>query len=154
MLFVEERTFANGITVKLFDKSRKISGDRWAIKIVCELRMAIPVNANTWCAESGEELFQKFYEKMAGVIRYSIIKERNFVDDKERDKVIKALVLQFDETVNTYLNNLTFPKKLLVKEYEEFKLGYREPVPTTAQDTDENDGPADFSGCFRDLIDN
>lgn len=149
MILVDEKRFTNGINLKIVDKSSKIAGDRWAIKVICEISMPIPVDFMKSYSDNNQELFNKFYEKTAGEIRYHIVRERNFIDDKEHDRVIRELVLQFDKTVDDYLNSLTFPKKLVAKEFEKFKLGYREPEPANTEDTEEEEGPVDFSMCFK-----
>jgi hypothetical protein len=45
--------------------------------------------------------------------------ERVFVDDKEKDAVVSGLIDVFKKELLTYVSNPEFPKRFIVKQYNE-----------------------------------
>lgn len=155
---IEKRHLENGVTLYCYDASRKIAGDRWYIQLRCEA--VIPVK---------EEFFQKYGEKDENVapemksairrmlgdnITFDMIKERHFVDKKDKNDVMAELLGHVMDHMLSYLDKPLFPQRLLDCRYEECKqrclLEERQRSIEEPDKDDDDDGPADFSSCFVD----
>lgn len=151
MKLIDKKHYVNGMSMELIDMSRKIAGDRWFVKLVCELSMPISDDFFVMHHDDGEELLQAFKKKLGGVLRYSIIKERIFIDEQDYQSVWDELFAQFDKIAHDYLSKDVFPARLLAREYEKFKLSYQSQPQIVPDDVEEDEGPADFSMCFKDI---
>ncbi len=109
----------NGPELKLYDRSRKIAGDRWQVSLIA--RMEIPVN----CLASAEaaRLSATVDEIKAALGAYAVFEkktERNFVAEKEKDDLFNALCDSFLKSSLTYLSRSDFPARFIVKSYKTY----------------------------------
>ncbi|MBU4264123.1 MAG: hypothetical protein KKC76_19905 [Proteobacteria bacterium] len=146
----ESIMLANSIKVTFYDLSKKIAADRWLIKVKCEV--ALPVQDEQFDAIADAELASAMKQDCANTVIHNLFRERNFIDEKDKDGVLQELFNQLDENVRTYMGRELFPRKLFEKKVEEFRLKYQmqKEMERSATTDDEDDGPADFSACFRD----
>ena len=79
------------------------------------------------------------------------VQERNFVDERERNDVTDELLARLDVNIKGYLASENFPARFLDRCCDEARTACLTKIaqPTGAQAGDD-DGPADFSACFRD----
>ncbi|MBI5559152.1 MAG: hypothetical protein HY885_16125 [Deltaproteobacteria bacterium] len=147
---LEIKKFPNGIEVRFADLSRKLAGDRWLVKVKCEAVLDV---REEWFADIDDaELAAAMKLDCAGRVRHAIYRERNFVDAHDKDRIVEEIFRHFQENALTYMSGEVFPRKLFKNKVEAFGLRYRiekEMSVSSAPDEDD-DGPADFSGCFRD----
>jgi hypothetical protein len=141
----------NGITVTFYDLSRKVAADRWLVKVKCEADF-----------EAGEQLFASLNDAKLAValqedganrMRHQLFRERNFIDAREKDAVLHDLFTKLHENAISYMGSELFLRRLFEKKVEAFKLENRiqeEIRRQTALAEDDDDGPADFSACFKD----
>ncbi|MGV1098757.1 hypothetical protein ACUUL3_05030 [Thiovibrio sp. JS02] len=152
MEILEERRLANGLTVTVYDRSKKIAGDRWLVKILCEAKFPVDDDFFARPAEPDRQLLAEVRARMAGVVTFAVVKERNFIDDAEREPTLNAMVEQVAANMVEYFANPKFPEKLFFRKYEELRQAclierhYRRGAVVPEDD----EGPADFSACFRD----
>lgn len=147
---LESIMLANGIKVTIYELSKKIAADRWLIKVKCEA--ALNVQDDQFDALDDAELASAMKRDCANTVIHNLFRERNFIDEKEKGEVLQELFDQLTENVRAYMGGELFARKLFEKKVEEFRLKYQmqkemERVATTEE---EDDGPADFSACFRD----
>lgn len=151
---LKSEKLSNGILVSYYDLSKKVAGDRWLIKLVCEA--AIPfakVTENTSMNGEDEEILGAMEERFGNNLTFDLAKERNFIDEAEKDLVFADLLDQLRRNALAYLENDMFPQKLFTRTFAEFKREYltrKELGLFDDQDVEEDDGPADFSACFKD----
>lgn len=146
-----QTTFANGIRVTLSDCSRRVAADRWLIKIRCSA--VAPFSSSSLAGLDDPRLAAALDEKFGGGIEYRLQRERNFVDEQEREAVRDEMVRQLEENAFGYMADAGFPVRLAVKKIEEFRRKYevaRHYEALAADEEEEESGPADFSACFRD----
>ena len=141
----------NGITVTFYDLSRKVAADRWLVKVQCEADF-----------EVGEQLFAHINdatlaaamkEDCASRVRHNLFRERNFIDIREKDEVLHDLFTHLHENAIAYMGGELFLRRLFEKKVEAFRLQYlvrQERNRQAALTDDDDDGPADFSACFKD----
>ena len=154
MDIIEQRRLENNMTLTVHDQSKKMAGDRWLIKIVCEAELPVDDGFFLRVPEEDLALQAEVREAMAGSVTFSVIKERTFIADTERAALVERMVTEIMGNMVAYLNRPEFPDKLFARKYAEL----REACATARHyrllqeenfegDTDE--GPADFSACFK-----
>ncbi len=150
MNIIKKKKLSNGMALTVRDMSRKVAGDRWNVKVDCEA--AIPVAPDRFNGRQEDaELLEKIRARMGDTLVFSVTKERHFVAEDEKDAVLAGLVQQLLDNAATYIDRPDFPEKLFVARYEDARkhcqlVSRMQPVDSG----DEDDGPADFSACFRD----
>jgi hypothetical protein len=85
-------------------------------------------------------------------VRHDIYRERNFVDAHEKDRIRDEIFRHLQENALTYMSGEVFPRKLFKNKVDAFRLRYRieKEMNMRSVPDEDDDGPADFSGCFRD----
>ncbi len=147
---LEERRLANGLAVAVWDLSKKIAGDRWLVKIHCQTLIPVAEEFFLRLQEADSGLLEEVRARMGEQVAFDVIKERNFVDEAEKDAILKAMVEQVSGNMVRYLANPKFPEKFFSSKYEELRKACLVERHYRAQgEEDEEEGPADFSSCFR-----
>ena len=148
---IKQQRLSNGVVLSIFDNSRKLLGDRWLVTIECEA--ALPAQAE-FIAEKKEEnpeLLDMILEKLGKTISFSVCKERNFVAESDIGSARDGLIEQVYENMTEYLDNQAFPKKLFESRYAELKeICLLKLQIKRVDELDDEDGPTDFSSCFKD----
>ncbi|MFH1217468.1 MAG: hypothetical protein V1706_13290 [Pseudomonadota bacterium] len=146
-----EKKFSNGIKVCFYDLSKKVAADRWMVKINCEA--LFEPGKDAFDAIEDENLVHGLKDKFARGVTHTISKERNFIDEQDKDAILVELLTQLQDNVFLYLGSDRFPQSLLQKKIDdfqkEFELTQKMGAVVAVQD-EEEEGPADFSACFRD----
>jgi hypothetical protein len=154
MEIIEQRSLENNMTLTVYDQSKKMAGDRWLIKIVCEAKLPVDDGFFSRVPEEDIALQAEVREAMAGLVTFSVTKERTFVAETERAALVELMVTEIMANMVGYLNRLEFPEKLFACKYRELREScatarhYRN-LPD-ADGAGNDDEPADFSACFKD----
>jgi len=149
---LKQQNLANGMALTFYDCSRPVAADRWFVKVRAELSMALPERVWQGVAEEDQGLLAAVRECMGEAVVLQLVRERNFIDAAERESVIGELIEQVESNLGSYLADPAFPDRLFSRQYSELRqqcLLSRQ-VVSPAGDADEDEGPADFSHCFRD----
>ncbi len=118
-LLVEKLALANGLDVYFYDCSRKIAGDRWYVKLLA--RIPVETNKERFERLGGEpHLYDDFVEATGGIVNFELHKERNFVDEREKDQVFKAILSRLKEHALDYMAHEDFADKFLKREIQAF----------------------------------
>jgi hypothetical protein len=108
----------NNVKLNLFDRSRKLVGDRWLVSLI--IRMDIPVSDAITTGDGHPVDNVDDIEKLLGEkVCYEQKRERIFIDDTERAAVFKELYDNFLESTLPYLSHDAFPKRYVLKTYKE-----------------------------------
>lgn len=154
MDIIAQRNLENNMILTVFDHSKKMAGDRWLIKIICEAEMPVAEEFFARVQEDDLALQAEIREAMAGSLTFSAIKERTFVAETEKDSLVESMVADILTNMVIYMNRPEFPEKLFARKYQEFRAAcstarhYRN-LPDDGHDGDAEEGPADFSACFK-----
>ena len=148
-----ETSLANGMQVVVYDNSKLMAADRWYISLTCRCEMDLPASKLTSLALE-DEILTALDDRLAGKITHVCKKERNFVDAACKDEVVEELLNQLQDTTLPYLAAQTFVERLFQQNVDDFVQEYkvRQELGLDNQEEEEDDGPADFSACFRDDI--
>jgi len=154
MDIIEQRRLENNMTLTVHDQSKTMAGDRWLIKIVCEAKIPVDEGFFARVPEDDPDLQAEIREALGGSLTFSVIKERTFVADTERAALVERMVAEIMGNMVTYLNKPEFPDRLFARKYAELREGcvtarhYRG-LRDEDPDGDGDEGPADFSACFK-----
>ncbi|MBW1740015.1 MAG: hypothetical protein JRJ42_02640 [Deltaproteobacteria bacterium] len=122
---IEKIRLENGLTLELYDLSRPVAGDRWLVSFVARIDVAVKPE---YLENQGTEDFSLNEIKSAVGDRatYQYKKERNFIDETEKDEVFKGLKDRFLSISLGYLSNPDFPRKLILRQYRQaLRLPYK-----------------------------
>jgi len=108
---------ANGLILELYDGSRRVAGDRW---LVCAIaRIDIPVDeigfltVHPWIPDAAE-----IKKHLGERVRFEQKRERHFIDERQKEDVLKDIVDSLLSTVQGYLSHPDFAKNVLAREYK------------------------------------
>ncbi len=153
-VLLDSKELDNGIHVNFYNLSKKLVGDRWLVKINCEAVCELNDDLFADVQEEDVDLVAGMREKFSGGLIHTITRERTFVDDTVMEETLGHLLDQLSENSLSYLASEIFPKKLFDQKFEEWKQEYAVKkemgLLEDNKETDEDDGPADFSACFSD----
>jgi len=113
---VEKIDLANGLTLEIWDYSRRLAGDRWLVGMLAQ----VPVKPEPE-RFSSPELYERFCERTDGYVYYRYRKERHFVDERERDSLFAAMKENFLRAALDYLSHPDFRERLLATEIPLFE---------------------------------
>jgi hypothetical protein len=135
MRLIENIALPNGLEIEIYDYSRKVAGDRWFVGFMARVPVEVKeehfVNALKNDMQYGtqiRELFEEFYEKHGRIVYFEIKKERNFIDQRERDGLWETLFNNFKAHVLNYMKHKDFEQRFMnrrIKEFMEKRLWYR-----------------------------
>jgi hypothetical protein len=115
---IQKISLDNGQTIKLFDASRKIAGDRWQVTLL--VRMEIPVDSvysDTADRPNASEIKNAFGE----TVIFEVKKQRNFIGEPEKQPVLDNMKDTFIAISLPYLSHPEFPKRHIARQFAEFK---------------------------------
>lgn len=152
---LSRRRLANGMDLNYYDMSRKVAGDRWMVELKCEVSIPVLDAYYNRYQNVEPEMLEEIKSVLSESTSFSTSKERFFVPEEDRGKVLEELIEQADSTIFSYLNNPKFPERTCRKRIEETmeKLTTEKAMNSlTNQNSqkEEDEGPADFSFCFKD----
>jgi len=115
-ILIKSIKLENELTIKLFDGSRKIAGDRWFVSMIA--RAEVPVNINSF---KGGRKSDISIDEIRSALGESVIFEqkfeKNFVDDTEKEKIINRQKESFISNVMPYISLPQFPQMYILKEF-------------------------------------
>jgi hypothetical protein len=115
---VDKISLDNGLTLEIFDRSRPMAGDRWLVHFVARIEVA--VKAEYFDGREGSDVsFEAVRRAVGDRTAYSHEKKSNFIDEREKDNVFKALMDGFLDANLRYLSTPDFASKLILKKYRE-----------------------------------
>ena len=106
------------ITLNLYDSSKKLAGDRWLIKLI--IRMEIPVKEALIQKDSElVDIVTEIKKVLGEKVLFEQVLERIFIDEADKETVLKELTESFLNNTLSYLSHEEFPKRYVLKKYKE-----------------------------------
>lgn len=142
----------NGIVLSYFDLSRQIAGDRWFVRLSCEARLPVSADLLEECPPVESEIDAEVRKRIGPTLTFSLVKERNFVAQDLRQATLDDLLTHITENILSYIERPDFPGKLFLREYKKLmqQVAINLQMEKIKADADkDDDGPADFSSCFK-----
>ena len=108
----------NGLKLKLFDASRKLIGDRWLVSLIARIEM--PIN-DLLLKNDGFPLLNvdEVRKALGEKLLFEQKREKIFIDDKEKDEVMKGMQDLFLSSSLSYFSHSDFPQKYILKKFNE-----------------------------------
>ena len=107
----------NGLTLEIYDRSRRVAGDRWLVSF--EARIDVEVKSQYFEGQDAADPTIDAIQKAVGdKVTYSFEKSRNFIADTEKDEVFEGLKERFLTTTRLYFSNANFPRNIILSEYQ------------------------------------
>lgn len=103
-----------GLTVGLFDASRKIAGDRWQVTLLA--RMEIPIDAVVFDAADRPDA-SEIKKALGETVLFEVKKQRNFIDDREKQQVLDNMKETFVRISLPYLSHPEFPRRHVARQF-------------------------------------
>ena len=108
----------NGLKLQLFDASRKLVGDRWLVSLIARIEM--PINDLLLKKDVSPLLNVDEIRKALGEkLLFEQKREKIFIDDKEKDEVMKGMQDLFLSSSLSYFSHSDFPQKYILKKFNE-----------------------------------
>lgn len=117
---IKKISLKNGLDLEFIDISRKIAGDRYQVTLLT--RVEVPVEEG-WFSENNQEIpdIDEIRKKIGNRVIFEQKRERNFIDEQEKEAVIKNIIEVAEDYGIRYIGHTDFPKKLILKRYSEEK---------------------------------
>lgn len=114
----------NGLQLQLYDISRKLIGDRWYVGLTA----CIDIHMDD--IQMDEVQAEEIKQLLGPIIRFQQKRDRNFIEDQERETVIKDLTDTYLSVSLVYLSHPDFAKRFVQKRFreEKKKAQWRRPV--------------------------
>lgn len=119
---VDKIKLENGLTLEIYDLSRRVAGDAWLVSFVARIDVA----ARPEFFEdqgSGHPSFDAVRKAVGERVTYSYEKSRHFIEETEKDKVFKGLKERFLETTLPYFSSANFPRNVILSKYQQAQKG-------------------------------
>ena len=108
----------NGLKLKLFDRSRKLAGDRWLVSFIA--RIEIPIKDSLLKGDGSSLLnFDEAVKALGEKLLFEQKRDRIYIDEKEKDEVMKKIQDSFLSASISYLSRSDFPEKYILKKFND-----------------------------------
>jgi hypothetical protein len=115
---VEKIDLPNNLVLEFYDYSRVVAGDRWLVGLLA--RIPIEISEKDF-ADRPQELYKDFLEERGTVIYFELKKERNFIDEKEKDRILNQLLNELKEYSLSYMGHKSFAKGFIRRQIQVFE---------------------------------
>ena len=119
LTLVEKIDLPNNLVLEFHDYSRLVAGDRWLVGLLA--RIPVEISEEDF-ADRSQELYEDFLKEQGPVIYFEMKKQRNFIDEKEKDQVFNQMLNELKENVLSYMGHKSFAKGFIrqhIKAFEE-----------------------------------
>lgn len=115
---LEHTGLKNGTTLKIYDASRSLIGDRMLVILL--VRLEIPADSLTY-TNAGKELpsADEIRAALGDPVRWEYTKQRRFIDKREKDEVLGILHADFNANMRPYILHPDFPARYVKKQLKE-----------------------------------
>jgi len=146
-----DEQFANGVVVRFYDESRRVAGDRWQVKVRCDI--TVLVSEQFWSLVSGEpELIDEIRAVLGDEIVLSKAIERNFISEEEKEVLVAEIVSRNRRNIYGYLADPGIPERIFQRRYKEVREAIEQKKREVYVLNNENiKEPSDFSHLFLDM---
>jgi hypothetical protein len=113
---VEKIQLENGLTLEIWNYSRKLAGDRWLVGLLIQIGV-VPEEKDF----SNENYYKMFLEKTDGKVYYRYRKERTFVPEDQVSELFTSMKENFLKAALPYLSHPDFKERLIRQEVNLFE---------------------------------
>lgn len=112
----------NHLTLKIYDESIKMIGDRWLVNMV--VRINVPLDeALIQKSENFSANKDEIKKALGKEVVFEHKSNRIFVDENEKESIFQEMHDNFIDNILPYLSRTSFPERFLLKKIrEEMKM--------------------------------
>jgi hypothetical protein len=104
----------NDLLVSFYDESKKIVGDRWQVVVIAIIQIVTDqVHFTRMDPEKRSEIIQVVGKQ----INYEKKLIRNFVGEKQKEEIVKAMFESFLQITRPYFSHRQFAERFVLKTY-------------------------------------
>ena len=115
---VEKIDLPNNLVLEFHDYSRQVAGDRWLVGLLA--RIPIEISEDDF-ADRSRELYKDFLKEQGPVINFELKKERNFIDEKEKDQIFSQMLNELKKNALSYMGHKSFAKGFIRRQIQAFE---------------------------------
>jgi hypothetical protein len=115
---VEKIYLPNNLVLEFHDYSRLVAGDRWLVGLLA--RIPIEISEEDFAGRP-RELYKDFLKEQGPVIYFELKKERNFIDEKEKDRLFNQMLNELKEYALSYMGHKSFAKGFIRRQVQAFE---------------------------------
>ena len=115
---VEKIDLPNNLVLEFHDYSRHVAGDRWLVGLLTRIPIEISEEDFT---DRPKELYKDFLKEQGPVINFELKKERNFIDEKEKDQLFSQMLNELKEYALSYMGHKSFAKGFIRRQIQAFE---------------------------------
>ncbi|NIA08849.1 MAG: hypothetical protein GWP10_03560 [Nitrospiraceae bacterium] len=117
---IDKIALPNDLVLELYDYSRRVAGDRWLVGLLS--RISIEVSKENFANVAQDQgLYKEFIRKQGQPIYFEMKKERNFIDQREKDQVFKQLLDELRQHALSYMGHKSFAKGFIRQKVRDFE---------------------------------
>lgn len=116
MNVVEEIRLANGLLVRIIDRSKLIAAG--TTKVMVEIAVPVPLDPEYFDNLEDFGLVKSFF---GDPLQFTVVKERTFVENKNRQAVFDGLVEDFKRDTLPYIERESFPSRFARSKLSDIK---------------------------------
>ncbi|RJP76088.1 MAG: hypothetical protein C4522_19155 [Desulfobacteraceae bacterium] len=109
---VKELDLENNLHVRIYDRSKKLIGDRY--QVIMQAEMDIPIT---------QAILEKDVRKLKNIlgdrVTFKQTREKTFIDEGEKEKVLNNMIDSFINDMIPYLSRPDFPVRFINKQYQD-----------------------------------
>lgn len=113
----------NDLTLKLYDASRQIAGDRWQIVMYARIRIALD-SLPRLTEICGAAQAESIRNALGPIAMFEKKRERNFIADDQKKIVLKNMQKLFLDVAAPYLSNPRFAYNYVCRTYQNLPKRY------------------------------
>lgn len=120
---IKSISLENGLTLELYDASRRVAGDRWQVALAARIHFAVDdihIGSNPDTSANAAAI----KEALGGTIRFEQKRERNFIEESKKTAVLNNLIDSFLDSSQKYFSHPEFAKRFALKEYNRLLKGF------------------------------
>jgi len=104
--------------LEFHDYSRRVAGDRWFVGLLA--RIPIEISEEDFAGRP-RDLYKDFLKEQGPVIYFELKKERNFIDEREKDQVLNQMLNELKEYALSYMGHKSFAKGFIRRQIQVFE---------------------------------
>jgi hypothetical protein len=117
---IESISLPNGLQAEFVDFSRRVAGDRWLVGF--DVRIPIKVEEKDFLQfDNSSEVMEKFLSSHGDTVFFEIKRERNFIDEKEKDDILEDMLKKVKQHMLEYMGHADFAKGVKREKLKEFE---------------------------------
>jgi len=116
---IKTMELSNGLKLEFYDISRKLAGDRWYVGMIA--RIDIPLTDSLLTNQQFSNYsVEKIRNELGETVRFQQKRERHYIDEREKDALLKGLMDSFIKGTLKYFSHPDFTEKYVLKEFNAY----------------------------------